>query len=165
VPDDLNLPATIPNAPEASLTLENLSPMIAAELAAGLSDAKTLRARYGLSLEQWKMLGQNKAFRQMLGEAIAKFKGDLNAGARITLKAEILLEDVMPELYHLAKRSETPASERINAVKQLAALAGRGEKKGDENARAGSGFVLNINVGKGQGVTIEGQKVPSDDNG
>lgn len=161
--DELNIPAVIPNAETASLTLQDLSPMVAAELAAGLSTPKDLRERYGISLAQWKLLSQNVVFRHMLAEAVTRFRGDLNAGARITLKAETLLEDVMTQLYHLAKKDTTPASERINAVKELANLAGRNVKKGDENARSPGGFILNINVGKGQGVTIEGRKV--EDNG
>ncbi len=150
-----------------ALTLRDLSPMVAAELAAGLSDPKTLRERYGLSMAQWKSLSTNPAFRQMLAEAVTKFKGDLNAGNRITLKAEVLLEDVLPDLYHIAKSKEIPSSDRINAVKQLAELSGRSGKK-DQAANTGgsTGFVLNINVGKGQGITIDAKKVQSnDDNG
>lgn len=149
---------TIPGA-GAELTLSDLSPMVAAELAAGLSSPKTIRERYGLSMAQWQMLAKNESFRRMLAEAITRFKGDLNAGARITLKAETLLEDAMPELYHVAKSQLAPATDKINAIKQLAELAGRGPKATQQAPGGSSGFVLNINVGKGQGVTIEGQKL------
>jgi hypothetical protein len=147
------------------LDLHHLSPVIAAELAAGLVDAAGAREKYGLSVIQWGKLARNPAFRQMCAEAIGKFKGDLNAGNRITLKAEILLEEALPELSGIAMNRTTPAADRINAMKELRELSGRNAKK-DDGSRAGGGFVLNINVGKGQGITIEGQKVTSnDDNG
>ena len=149
---------------EAFLTISDLSPQIAAELAAELSSPTTIRKRYGLTHDQWEMLKRNRVFREMLKEAIGKFRGDLNAGARITLKAEVLLEDAMPDLYNIAKNALTPASERINAIKELRELSGRNAKKTD-GAAAGGGFVLNINLSNGQkGITIDGRKV-EDDNG
>ena len=158
MPDLPNIPAT------PGLTLTDLSPTVAAELAAGLSSPQSVRERYGITPAQWALLAKNPTFRQMLAEAIQRFKGDLNAGNRITLKAEVLLEDAMPELYHLAKDKLVPSAERISAIKQLAELAGRNAKK-DDGSRAGGGFVLNINVGKGQGITIEGQRAVTSDNG
>lgn len=143
-----------------SLELQDLSPMIAAELAAGLSEPKTIRERYNLSLGQWKALCASPTFRGMLREAVTKFRGDMNAGARITLKAEVLLEDAMPEIYHIIKNPLAANADKINALKQLSELAGRVSKAVANPASGTGGFTLNINVGKGQGVTIEGKPEP-----
>jgi hypothetical protein len=94
----------------------------------------------------------------MVREAIKAFQGSVNAGKRITLKAEVMLEDSLADLYGIVKNLETPSGERIKAVQTMAELAGRG--KGAAVADAGNsapkGFTLNINVGDGKNVTIQG---------
>lgn len=146
-----------------SLELKDLSPTIAAELATGLSTPESIRAKFGLTEGQWRLLARNPVFREMMKEAITKFRGDLNAGARITVKAEVLLEDAMPELYGIAKSNTTPASDRISAVKELANLAGRNQKK-DGVPGSTSGFSLTINLSGAKGpITIEGKQEPVSD--
>ena len=139
------------------LTFGDLSATVAAELATGLSTAETIRKRFGLSLPQWKQLTQNDYFRGMVKESMRAFQGDLNAGKRITLKAEIRLEDSLAELYGLVKDKAVPSGERIKAVQTMADLAGRNSKNAvDPNAPKVSGFTLNINVGDGKNVVIQG---------
>ena len=148
----------------ATLELADLSPMIAAELAAGLSSAATIRETYGLTEAQWALLAKNPVFRNMLADAVKNFRGDLNAGNRITLKSEILLEDALPELHKIAKSKTSISSDRIAAVRELANLAGRNAKKETEQGKGNGGFVLNINLDGQKGVTING-KPTNDDNG
>jgi hypothetical protein len=95
-------------------------------------------------------------FRGMLADALKTFRGPLNAGARITKKAEVLLEDAMPDLYDMAKARETPSSERIKAIQTLADLAGRGKSATPAAPGTGGGFTLNINIGDNRQVKIEG---------
>src|SRR5690554_5677415 len=90
-----SMQVALPGA-DASLDLSSLNAHIAAELAAGLSDAAAIRERYGITLEQWQALAKSPVFRQMLREAIETFRGDLNAGNRIQKKADIVLEDAIP---------------------------------------------------------------------
>ena len=146
------------------LGLNDLSPTIAAELAAQLSSPDTIRKRYCLTTEQWKKLTKSPVFREMVKEQLRNFRGDMAAGKRITVKAEILLEDAMPELYHIAKDSKVPSAERVNAIKQLGELAGRGKQGNLPAGSGGGGFVLNINIGKDKGITINGTAEPSDGN-
>ncbi len=155
-------PAVIPNT-DASLELRAVSPLLAAELAAGLSSPKTVRTRFGLSSAQWDILRTNPTFRSMLKDALLKWRGDLNAGARITLKAEVLLEELLPKLYDMVNSDAVPSSEKINAIKQLADLAGRNSKKEGTPAGNSNGFVLNINVGGDKKtVTIDATPEPKD---
>jgi len=61
-----------------SLQVKDLSPKLAMELGAGLSDVDTLKKRYQISDEQWEQLRVNPTFRAMVKEAMDTFDGDLN---------------------------------------------------------------------------------------
>lgn len=139
------------------LDLFSLSAQIANELAAGLSDVASVKERYGISDAQWAALKVNKAFRQMLKEAIGTWTGDLNAGTRITKKSEIILEDSLQVLDSIAHNVEHPPLARIEAIKQMSSLAGRNVKD-TPGVSGGGGFVLNINIDGKNAVTVEPQR-------
>ena len=145
---------------EVALKLDDLRAQIAAELAAGLSDAEGVKERYGISDEQWEILRENPAFRGMVAEAIQTWAGDMNAGQRITKKAEILLEDSLPVLDQIAHNNTFAPSVRIEAIKQIESITGRKNRE-SAGAGAGSGFVLQINIGQERkGVTLAGTALP-----
>jgi hypothetical protein len=144
---------------DTTIDLGDLKASIAAELASGLATPEGIRKRYGFTLAQWNILRTNPLFRGMLAEAVRSFSGPLQAGARITRKAEVMLEDSLPELFHMIKDDGTPSSERIKAVQTLADLAGRSGKSAaqpDPNAPKQAGFTLNINLDGGKNVVIQG---------
>lgn len=145
---------------DTSLDLSALSAHIAAELAAGLSDAAAVRERYGISDDQWEILKKSPVFRKMLTEAIVTFRGDMNAGNRITKKAEIVLEDSIPAYDGIIHNPDVPAQARIDAGKLLAQLAGRSAKEGSATVTPGSGFTLNINLGHREKLVIDGKNLP-----
>lgn len=149
-----------PSGLDASLDLSALNAHIAAELAAGLSDAAAVRERYGISPDQWDTLKKSPVFRRMLADAIREFGGDLNAGNRIQKKADIVLEDAIPAYDTMIHNNDVPAQARIDAGKLLAQLAGRTAKTGDGNVPAGGGFTLNINLGGGrEKMVIDGKNI------
>lgn len=149
---------------EANLDLSSLNAHIATELAAGLSDAAAVRERYGISIEQWEVLKKSPVFRRMLAEAVQRFRGDLNASARIQMKADIVIEDAIPAYDDMIHNAATPAQARIDAGKLLAQLAGRTAKTGDSGAPAGGGFTLNINLGGGsEKLVIDGKAIAVSD--
>lgn len=144
------------------LDLEHLSATICAELAAGLNDAAGIRAKYGISQLQWDKLKKSPVFRNMLAEAIQEWKGDLNAGKRITKKSEIMLEDSLPVLYEIAHDKESPRQQKLDAIKAMGVFAGRTNSRGEANgAQVGpAGATINITIetkdGERAGVTIDG---------
>lgn len=149
---------------DASLELSDLSAQIVTELAAGLSDSDAIRERYGISEAQWELLKSNKAFRNMLTEAVQTWRGDMNAGQRITKKSEIVLEDSIPVLYEIAHNPELAPAARIDAIKQMSVLAGKTGKEGAGGGSGAGGFALNINIGGGtQPVTVQGKLVNTDE--
>ena len=129
------------------LNLAHLSATICAELASGLADIEGIKRRYELTDNEWSRLKKSPIFRGMLKEALKKFHGDLNAGKRITLKSEIALEDSIPLLHQWVHDPEIAIGHRLDAIKQMATLAGRtGKESGPAGGPAGGGFSINITV-------------------
>ena len=145
---------------ETNLDLSSLNAHIAAELAAGLSDAAAVRERYGISLGQWEILKKSALFRSMLAEAIRTLRGDLNAGNRIKIKADIILEDALPAYDTMIHDKEIPAQARIDAGKLIAAINGRLIKQNDSVNGGGTGFTLNINIGEREKLVLDGKALP-----
>jgi hypothetical protein len=139
---------------ETSLPLDALKATIAMELAAGLTTAAGVKERYGISEAQWSILRRTPVFRNMLREAIEKLGGDTNAGARIKLKADVLLEDNLGILDEIANDRDAQSNARIEAVKTMAQLAGRTQKEATQGGGAGS-FNLQIVIGE-QAVNVTG---------
>jgi hypothetical protein len=141
------------------LELEHLSPLICMELAAGLADAEGVREKYNISEEQWLRLRENPTFVAMMKEAALAFSGDMNAGKRITKKAEILLEESLPILHRLMTSPEASTATVIDVVKQLTILAEKGPKAGKDGAGGiGPGFNVQIEIhsNDAKGVVIQG---------
>jgi hypothetical protein len=133
-----------------ALDIEHLSATICAELAAGLATAAEIRSKYQISQSQWDRLKKSPAFRSMLAEAVGEWKGDLNAGKRITKKAEIMLEDSLPVLYEVAHDKESPRQQRLDAIKAMGVFAGKTNSRGE-----GAGNVSGISHGAVINITIE----------
>src|SRR5271165_5768488 len=152
-----NTSVTVPGTGTA-IELGDLKASMAAELAAELSGPEDVRKRYGLSKGQWDTLRKNPTFRAMLKGALVTWRGSLAAGARITKKAEIMLEDLLPELYGIIHNESTPSSERIKGIQTLADLAGRSAKAVAPVGPQQGGFTLNMQFGgDNRSITIDGK--------
>lgn len=141
------------------LELAHLSPLICMELAAGLSTPEGIREKYEITEAQWARLRENPTFVSMMKEATLAFTGDINAGKRITKKAEVLLEESLPILYRIMTNPEASTQAVLDTVKQLAVLANRTGRTGE--GVAGPGFNVSIEIhsnDSSRGVVIEGAK-------
>jgi hypothetical protein len=144
------------------LELAHLSPLICMELAAGLSDPESVCNKYDITSPQWERLRINPTFVGMMKEATASFSGDVNAGKRITKKAEILLEESLPILHKIMSRPDSSTQAVLDTVKQLGVIAGRTGRVAAGGGQAeGSGFnvAIHINTGGGEPARIEGGTV------
>lgn len=142
------------------LELAHLSPLICMELAAGLSDPESVCSKYSITPSQWERLKINPTFVGMMKEASVAFAGDINAGKRITKKAEILLEESLPILHKIMSRADASTQSVLDTVKQLGVLAGRTGRGAEGSALAtGSGFnvAIHINTGGDEPTRIEGE--------
>lgn len=144
------------------IRLSKLSAHMAAEIAAQLSDADTIRERYGISDAQWEVLRKSPAFRNMVEESLKQFSGDLNATARVKLKSGIALEDTIEDLYQMVKSPDTPAPSRVEAAKFLSRISGADKEiNGNDINSAGEGFSISIYIGDSNNdkpVTIQDNK-------
>lgn len=144
---------------DTELELVHLSPLICMELAAGLSTPDGVKEKYEITEEQWLRLHKNQTFLGMMKEATLTFAGDMNAGARILKKAEILLEESLPILHKLLTAPEASTGTVIDCIKQLKEIAGIGPRMGGKaGGAAGPGFNVQIEIhtnGK-VGNTIQG---------
>lgn len=146
------------------LELAHLSPLICMEIAAGLSDPESVCEKYSITPAQWDRLKINPTFVGMMKEAASAFTGDINAGKRITKKAEILLEESLPILHKIMTRKEASTQAVLDVVKQLGTLAGRtGRGEAGGKGLVGDGFnvAIHINTGRDdarvEGAIIEHQ--------
>lgn len=154
-------------ADEAGLSLNHLSATICAELAAGLSTQEGICEKYEIPPERWEVLKESRVFRNMLKDAITEWSGDLNAGKRITKKAEIMLEDSMHRLYKIAHDDEKPAQAILDAIEKMAKLAGRNDRASKDGAGQAAGAQINIIIDTGgdqpeKTVTIDAQALEAD---
>ncbi len=133
------------------LGLSHLSATICAELAAGLADVEGIKEKHELSDAQWDRLKVTPAFRNMLKDALQKLSGDMNAGKRIMMKAEILLEDSLPVLDRVIHNREGSTQSKIDSIKQLTVLAGKTGKIDGEGNNIGQGFNVSIHINTGEG--------------
>lgn len=118
------------------------NPLIAYELALGVSSASAVFAKYGLTLEEAKRLIGLPHFLQTIRE----YKDELTSkGVTFRLKAKIQAEDLLTHSYVLATDPEVPAAVRADLIKWTAKMAALepGEKDKGGGA-AGAGFTLNI---------------------
>jgi hypothetical protein len=130
---------------DTNLGIAHLSPLIAMELAAGLSDVEGVREKYNITEEQWLRLQNNPSFLGLLREAETAFAGDLNAGKRIVKKAEILLEEALPVLHRHMMSPDATVTNVVDVVKQLKEIAGIG-KTAKDAAGGGGGFNVQIDI-------------------
>ena len=133
------------------LELSHLSATICAELAAGLADAEGIKQKHQLSDAQWERLKVTPAFRNMLKDALQKLSGDMNAGKRIMIKAEVLLEDSLPVLDKVIHDREGSTQSKIDSIKQLTVLAGKTGKIDGQGNTVGQGFNVSIHINTGEG--------------
>lgn len=145
---------------DTALPLDALKATIAMELAAGLSDAAGVKSRYGISESQWAVLKRTPMFRSMLKEALERLAGDTNAGARIKLKSDVLLEDNLTVLDEIANDKQAQSGARIEAIKTMAQLAGRSQKEATQGGGQGA-FSLNIIIPGAGEVKVTGDQRPA----
>ena len=142
------------------LELAHLSPLICMEIAAGLSDPKSVCEKYNITHPQWERLKINPTFIGMMKEATLAFSGDANAGKRITKKSEILLEESLPILHKIMTREDASTQAVLDTVKQLSVLAGRTQRQAEGMGGQGSGFNVAIHINTGNGETrVEGETI------
>lgn len=135
-----------PLAPVEPAPFDEISPVLAQEIAAGLTDIGDILERHSVTREEFLALAKTQAFRSMVAEAKSLWHADGNAKERIKAKALVAVEVNLPLLHRLANDEDLNPTARIEAVKELKALGGLNAKE-EGAAAGGSGFNITITVG------------------
>lgn len=122
-----------------------VSPILASELACGLSRPSDVFARHGYTPEQAALLLRNPVFQSMLKQAKAEWDAEHNVDERIRIKSKLALEELLHSHYVMARSTDTPPPARTEAIKTFERLSGLNtpEKETGTTSR----FVVNINLG------------------
>lgn len=132
---------------------------IAWEIAAEIADVPTILTRYGISAEGFKRKLKDPMFRMAVREAKALWKSDLNVKERIRIKAAMLVEDSLLDVFAIIKNENMPAASKLEAFEKLMKTADLAPKTGVQPATA-AGFKVVIQMGAtAQEVQIHGHVV------
>lgn len=132
------------------------------ELVANISPPAEILKRHGLTVQDFAAKKRDAMFIAAYKEAKSVWNSDLNVQQRIKFKAGLLVEDSLQDLFVIIKNPEMSAQLKIDAHKQLSALAGATGNK-QQGGEGGSGFKLTINLGSSsaKSVTIDGHALPN----
>lgn len=119
-----------------------IKPEMINEVATGLEEGKDIAQRYGFSEAEWDEIKERPDFQQ----AVAKVRSEMErSGQTFRLKAAVMADSLMENMYKHAMDSETPVKDKATAL-QLLTRVGELEPKASAQVSAGPGFSITINL-------------------
>lgn len=104
--------------------LKDLSPTLAAELAADLIPSEQIFAKHGMTMQQGFQLLTLDWFREMVADAKKEWASIKSSKQRLRLKGQLALEEAIPEIYRMIHNEEIPGAARVAAFKELINVSG-----------------------------------------
>jgi hypothetical protein len=104
-----------------------MSPVIGAlayELAARLRPGREVLERYGVSITDFKRLMGTPAFQDMLRRAKQEFGSLASTPDRVRVKAQLLTEIGLDEVWRIVSNTGQPAAARVSAYNSIKSLTG-----------------------------------------
>jgi hypothetical protein len=104
-----------------------LSPVIGAmaqELATGLTPGREVLTKYGVSIKDFRRLMSMPVFVDMLKKAKAEFSAVSSTPDRVRLKAQLLTEMGLEEMWGIVQHPGEPAAARVSAYNSIKNLTG-----------------------------------------
>jgi hypothetical protein len=141
------LPVKLRHTPPAQnpLLLPSIG-QLTIELAAAMEPVPDILTRYNVSMETYRRMMTTPAIRETIRDARARFTSLGNTAARIKVKAQLLLEMSLPEIWDIVSDPSIGAAARVAAFGSIKSLTGL-EKPEVEPVAAK--FSLTINVAPG----------------
>jgi len=122
---------------------------LAREIARQLKPLELILEQLQISPDQWQRIQANPIFSTRLSEEAAVWSTSTrqNIRERVSVKAAVMVEELLIEAVGIVQDGEIPGAARIQALQFLAKMGDLGEKA--DVSDDGSGRVtININLGK-----------------
>lgn len=131
---------------------------LAWELVANISSIGDIMRRHGLSFDDLDAKKREPAFAGLLKQYEKHWNSELSVNQRVALKAALLTEDSLLDVYQIIKNGEASPGQKLEAFGALAKAGEVGVQRKDQ-AAAGTPVHININVPGQRGVTIDATPV------
>ena len=118
---------------------------LARDLAINLFPEDVVIAKHGITPEQLKILNSNTFFQKLVEIATLDWNSSKSMPQRLALEAQVLVEDVMPDIGARMKVKNEPLTGVVSALSAITKIAGIGENKAPQ--AAGEKFTITINLG------------------
>lgn len=117
---------------------------LAMELASDLTPLPDILRNYALAPAQLKALLATRAFRDMFLEAKSVWRSGGNVRQRVRLKAALLAEDSLLEVFRIVHDAGANTANRLQAFKQIADLTDIAPRKEGPMGGSADGFSIKI---------------------
>ena len=144
----------------SSLTSDDIEARVALELAIGIQPVADIIKQFSLTKAQMQQLLQEQGFRNMVKQFKSEWLAASNSKERIRLKAAVMAEHNLLVLHDIVNDMDLNPNARLEAYKQITALADVQPKK--DAVESGPKFNLTLNLGGDQTVTIDAETVIDD---
>ena len=132
---------------------QDASSRMALDLAMGIKNPKTIAEDYGLPAQELvQRLQSDASFANQVSEYRKTWLHPMNAAERVRIKAAVLAEDGLIEIWRLLVDDTLNPSVRLDAHKHISKLADVEPRPAD--AQSGPTFSLTLNLGGDQAETI-----------
>ena len=128
---------------------------LAWELTAGISSIGDIMRRHRLTFDEYDAKKKDPIFMAMFTEYKKYWDSDMSAAERVQLKAALLTEDSLLDIYELIKSGDTAPGVKLEAFSSLARAAQVGVKGKDGAPSGGERVQININIPGQQGVVVD----------
>ncbi len=128
-------------------SIEEIIPSLARDLAQDLHTMDELIEQYGLTRAMVRKLLRSKSFKAMITSARGEWASPGNAKNRAQLKAQLAVEEAIPDIYKIVTDGEEAAPARIQAFSQLREVGKFEKAPAEQQGSGGPGFSVTINLG------------------
>lgn len=127
---------------------------LAWELVAGISSVGDIMRRHGLTFDDLDAKKRDPVFSNMLEQYRKHWNSELSVNQRVALKAALLTEDSLLDVYAIIKDTEASPGQKLEAFGALAKAGEVGAQRKDTGGVA-TPVHITINVPGKSGVTID----------
>lgn len=127
---------------------------LAWELVANINSLGDIMRRHGLTFDEYDAKKRDPAFKAMLDEYRKRWNSEMSVNQRVALKAALLTEDSLLDVYAIIKDAEASPGQKLDAFGALARAGEVGVTK-KETGPAGAPVQITINLPGRSGVTLD----------